>query len=74
MTRLSTDKSPFLISANIQSLRCHHDELKLELDNYDKKPTIIALTGTWSIENDALENDYNFETCQPIEQKPRTSG
>ena len=74
MTRLSTDKIPFLMCINIQSLRCHHDELKLELDNYDKKPTIIALTETWLTENDALENDYNFETYQPIEHKPRTSG
>ena len=74
MTRLSTDKIPFLMCINIQSLRCHHDELKLELDNYDKKPTIIAFTETWLTENDALENDYNFETYQANEHKPRTSG
>ena len=58
---------------NIQSLRCHRDELKLELGNNDKKPTIIALTETWLTENDVLENDYNFENYQPIELKPRTS-
>ena len=74
MTRLSTDKIPFLMCTNIQSLRCHRNELKLELDNYDKKPTIIALTETWLTENDALERDYNFEIYQPIEHKPRTSG
>ena len=74
MTRLSTDKIPFLMCINIQSLRCHHDELELELDKYDKKPTIIALTETWLSEIDALENNYNFETYQPLEQKPRSSG
>ena len=47
MTRLSTDKIQFLMCTNIKSLRCHLDELKLELDNYDKKQTIIALTETW---------------------------
>ena len=34
----------------------------------------MALTETWLTENDALENDYNFGTYQPIEHKPRTSG
>ena len=46
MTRLSTDKIPFLMCTNIQSLRCHRDELKVELDTYDKKSTIITLTET----------------------------
>ena len=74
MTRLKTDKIPFLMCTNIQSLQFHRDELKLELDNYDKKPTIIALTETWFTDNDALENGYNFKTYQPIEHKPKTSG
>ena len=74
MTRLSTDENPVLMCTNIPSLRCHGDELKFELNNYDKKPTIIALTETWLTENDALENDYNFETHQLIEHNPRTSG
>ena len=62
MTRLSTDKIPFLMCTNIQSLRCHRDEPKLELDNYDNKPTIIALTETRLTEIDALVNENNFET------------
>ena len=55
----------------IQSLRCHRDELKIELENYGNKPAIIALTETWLTENDDLENDYILEKSEPIESKPR---
>ena len=58
----------------IQSLRCHCDELKIELENYGNKPAIIALTETWLTETDNLENDYILEKSEPIESKPRTSG
>ena len=42
----------FLLGLNIQSLRCHHDDLLVELDKYDEKPKIIALTETWLTKSD----------------------
>ena len=75
-----TGKIPFVMCTNIQSLRCHRDELKqkklkmIELENYLNKPAMITLTETWLTENDDLENDYNLEKYQPIEAEPRTSG
>ena len=62
---------PFLMCLNIQSLRCHRDELKIELETYKNKPTIIALTETWLTKNDDLDDEYNLKHYQPIESKPR---
>ena len=72
--QLGTGKIRFVMCTNIQSLRCHRGELKIEVENYGNKPAIIALTETWLTENDYFENDYNLEKNQPIESKPRTSG
>ena len=71
---LGTEKIGFVMCTKIQSLRCHRDDLRIELENYENKPAVIALTETWLTENDDLENDYNMEKYQPIESKPRTSG
>ena len=42
----------FLLGLNFQSLRCHHDNLIVELKKFDEKPKIIALTETWLTKND----------------------
>ena len=55
------------MSTIIQSLRCHRDELKIELGNYKNKSTLYALTETWLTENDVLENDYDLENYQSID-------
>ena len=57
--QLGIGKILFVICTNIQSLRCHRDELKIELENYGNKPAILALTETCLTESDDLENDYN---------------
>ena len=62
---------PFLMCLNIQSLRCHRDELKIELETYKNKPTIKALTETWLTKNDDLDDEYNLKHYQTIESKPR---
>ena len=60
--QLGTGKILFVMCTKIQSVRCHREELKNELENYGNKPAIIiALTETWLTENDDLENDYNLE-------------
>ena len=54
------------MSTIIQSLRCHRDELKIELGNYNNKSTLYALTETWLTDNDVLENDYDLENYQSL--------
>ena len=70
--QLGTEKIPFVMCTKIQPLRCHRDDLRIKLKNYENKPAIIALTATWLTENDDIENDYNMEKYQSIESKPRT--
>ena len=61
-----------LLGLNFQSL-CHHDGLLIELENFSKKPRIIALTESWLKENDTI-NELTIPKCLPLESKPRTSG
>ena len=72
----------FLLGLNFQSLRCHHDELVVELESYFHKPKVIALTETWLTKLDTehlkttgekLEHhkDYCIASYHPIESKPR---
>ena len=72
--RLKTGIVPFLMCTNTQPLRCHPDELKIELGNYGNNPAILTLTETWLIEKDVLEDGYNLEKHQPGESKRGTSG
>ena len=59
---------------NIESLRCHRGQLKIELETDKNKPTIIALTETLLTKNDDLDEEYNLKHYQPIESKPRVRG
>ena len=68
----------FLLGLNIQSLRCHHDELVVELDSFLHKPKIIALTETWLTNSDTQNMkiagkilDYSIASYHPIHSKPR---
>ena len=72
--KLGTGNFPFLMCTNIQSLRCHQDELIFELGNNKNKPAIITVTETWSTDYNVFEDDYNLEKYQPTESKPRISG
>ena len=56
---------------NIQSLRCHLDELKNVLETYKNKPTVTALTEIWLNTNDDIDEEYNLKHYQLIESKPR---
>ena len=57
--------SSFLFFLNIRSLRCHYDELKIIIDDFEVKPPIIALCETWLTDNDPL-SIYSVEGYQPI--------
>ena len=69
----SNAKSIIRLGLNIQSLRCHRDELLVELDSFNSKPSVIALTETWLTENDNTST-LNLDGYQPIESKLRTTG
>ena len=58
-----------LLGLNAQSLRCKHDDLLIELENFSKKPKIIVLTEKW-----LLEIDSTNELTHHFESKPRTPG
>ena len=47
-----TLKKNYLLFLDIQSLRCHHDLLKVELDRLKNAPVLIALCETWLTDND----------------------
>ena len=44
----------YLFFLNIQSLRCHHDILKVELDRLKNAPALIALCETWLTDNEPI--------------------
>ena len=69
----SNAKSIIMLGLNIQSLRCHRDELLVELDSFNSKPSVIALTETWLTENDNTST-LNLDGYQHIESKIRTTG
>ena len=47
--------SSFLFFLNIRSLRCHYDELKILIDDFEVKPPIIALCETWLTDSDPYQ-------------------
>ena len=55
---------------NIRSLGLPVNELKIVIGLFANKPDIIAITESWTTENDDPEN-YNLEGYQPIESFPR---
>ena len=48
-----TNHNKVFLGVNVQQFRCHHN-LLIELENFSKKPKIIALTETWLTENDSI--------------------
>ena len=76
----------FLLGLNIQSLRCHHDDLIIELEKHDIKPKVIALTETWLTNTDTepfkqckrtksdLKKDYNIANYHPLLSIPGDTG
>ena len=62
-----------LLGLIVQSLRCHYAGLLIELENFLKKPRIIALTETWLTENDFI-NELTLPGYHHLESKPRNSG
>ena len=43
-----------MLSLNIQSLKSHHDQLNCFVKNFQKQPSLIALSETWLNKNDNL--------------------
>ena len=60
----------FLFFPNKQSLRCHHDLLKVELDRLKNAPALIALCETWLTDNDPI-GLYSIDDYQTIITKNR---
>ena len=46
--------NPCILSLNIQSLKSHHNQLQCFLENFQKQPSLIALSETWLNENHKL--------------------
>ena len=66
--KLRTGNVPTLMCTNIQSIRSHRDELNIELGNYENEPALIAVMEKWLIQNDVLEEDYNLEKINQLNQ------
>ena len=63
-------KDSFLYFLNIRSLRCHHDQLVIDINQLEQKPLIIALCETWLCDNDYL-NLYHLDGYHPLISKHR---
>ena len=61
------------LGLNIRSLRYHHDDLLVKLQDYKETPDLILLTETWLTENDPLK-EYHIDGYHPLESKPRNNG
>ena len=53
-------KDSFLHFSNIRSLRCHLDQLVIDINQLEQKHLIIALYETWLCDNDYL-NLYHLD-------------
>ena len=60
----------YLFFLNIQSLRCHHDLLKVELDRLKNAPALIAICATWLTDNDPI-GIYSIDGYQTFITKDR---
>ena len=63
-------KDSFLCFSNIRSLRCHHDQLVIDIDQLEQKPLIIALCETCLCDNDYLSL-YHLDGYHPLISKHR---
>ena len=54
-----------LFFLNLQSLRCHHDLMKVELDRLKNAPALIALCETWLTDKDPT-GLYSIDGYQTI--------
>ena len=61
------------LGLNIRSIRYHHDDLLVKLQDYEETPELILLTETWLTENDPLK-EYHIDGYNPLESKPRKNG
>ena len=59
-----------VLGLNIRSLGFHHDQLKILLETFERKPEIVIITETWLTENDPLDR-FELDENQPVESKPR---
>ena len=76
----------FLIGLNIQSLRCHHDDVIVELEKHEEKSKIVALPETWLTKTGTepvkqsnrdranLQKDYSIANYHPLLSILRDTG
>ena len=62
--------SKALLFMNVQSLRCHHDQLCRQLEILKTKPAVIAVCETWLTDNDPIDM-YFITGYQPLIEKNR---
>ena len=63
-------KENFLYFSKIRSLRCHHDQLVIDINQLEKKLLINALCETWLCDIDYL-NLYHLDSYNPLISKHR---
>ena len=73
----------FFSGLNIRSVRCHFDELQIEIKIYRQPPKVIGVTETWLTMNDTektskrvkkqLTESLDLENYHPIASKPSKS-
>ena len=59
-----------VLGLNIKSFGFHHDQLKILLKTFERKPEILIITETWLTENDPLDR-FELDDYQPVESKLR---
>ena len=61
------------LGINTRSLRYHHDDLLVKLQDYKETPEFLLLTETWLTENNSLKENL-IDGYHPLESKPRNNG
>ena len=63
-------KDNFFYFLRKTSLRCHHDQLVVDINQLEQKRLIVALCETWLCDNDYL-NLYHLDGHHPLISKHR---
>ena len=59
-----------VVGLNIRFLGFHHDQIKILLEAFERKPEILIITETWLTENDPADR-FELDDYLPVELTPR---